>query len=123
MAQAKSGDTVKVHSTGKLDDGTVFFSSVDRDPLEFTIGQEQMFPDFEQAIVGMGAGESKTVKIRADRAFGPYRKELVTTMDRNQFPPDLEPKVGQRLNATRADGKTVEVTVIDVTKTSVAFRR
>jgi len=80
-----------------------------------------MFPDFEEAIVGMRPGDSKTVKIQSDGAFGPYHKELVTTMDRSQFPPDLEPKVGQRLNATRADGKIVGVTVIDMTERSVTL--
>ncbi len=69
----------------------------------------------------MRLGESKTIKIQANRAFGSYRNELVTAMDRRQFPPDLEPKAGQRLNATRADGKTVGVTVTDVTESSVTL--
>ena len=121
MVQAKSGDAVKVHYTGKLDDGTVFDSSINRDPLEFTIGQERMIPDFEQAVIGMSLGESKTIKVPADKAFGPYHRELVRTIDRNQCPPDLEPTVGQKLNATHEDGQTVVVTVTDVTESNVTI--
>ena len=63
MVQAKSGDTVKIHYTGKLDDGTVFDSSVNREPLEFTLNQGQVIPGFEEAVMGMAPGESKTQKI------------------------------------------------------------
>ena len=121
MTQAKSGDTVKVHYTGKLDDGSVFDSSVDRDPLRLTIGENRIIPAFEQAIIGMKPGESKTVKISADRAFGPYSEELVRTVSRNIFPQGLEPKIGQRLNATRMDGRSVPVTVTEVSETTVTI--
>jgi len=119
MEQAKTGDTVKVHYTGKLDDGNVFDSSVDRDPMQFVIGQKQLIPDFEQAVVGMSPGESKTVKIAYDRAYGPHREDLVTEIDSTNIPPELDAQVGQRLNATDPNGQTVTVTVVEVTESGV----
>lgn len=121
MAQAKLGDNVKVHYTGKLDGDIIFQTSTSRKPLEFTIGQERIIPAFEQAIVGMSPGESKNIKISAEEAFGPYREELVQTVERSQFPTDLEPEVGQRLNMSSDAGQTVEVTVIEFSESSVTL--
>jgi FKBP-type peptidyl-prolyl cis-trans isomerase 2 len=121
MAQAKDGDTVKVHYTGKLEDDVVFQTTVGRKPLEFTIGQEQLIPAFEQAIVGMSPGDSKHIQIPADQAFGPYHEELVRTVDRSQFPPEVEPEVGQRLDMSGESGRTVLVTVIDFSESSVTL--
>ena len=121
MAQAKNGDTVKVHYTGKLEDGTVFDTSINRDPLQFTIGENQVIPGFEQAVVGMNPGESKTTKVPADKAYGPHHKEMVIVVDRNQFPANLEPKVGQQLQIRQADGRAIVVTVTDVSESSVTL--
>ena len=121
MGQAKPGDTVKVHYTGKLDDDIVFQTSVGQKPLEFTIGDEQIIPAFEQAVVGMSAGESKHVTIRAEEAFGPYREELVQTVERGRFPSDLEPEVGQRLNMSSEGGQGIIVTVIDLSDSNVTL--
>ncbi len=121
MTQAKMGDTVKVHYTGKLEDGTVFDTSTNRDPLQFTIGEGRVIPSFEQAVVGMNPGESKNTKIPADKAYGPHREELVLVIDRNQFPVDLNPEVGQRLQSRQADGRTIVVTVTDVSESSVTL--
>jgi len=121
MAQAKSGDTVKVHYTGRLDDGYVFDTSANRNPLQLKIGQKGVIPAFEQAIIGMEQSESKTVKIQAEEAFGRYRAELVQTVSRSVFPADLEPKVGQRLTATCVDGRSVAVSVTDVSESSVTI--
>ena len=120
-AQAKDGDTVKVHYTGKLEDGTVFDTSIERDPLQFTIGEGQLIPGFEQAVVGMSPGESKTVEIPADEAYGPYREELVMVVDRDQLPEDLQPEVGQQLQIRQPDGQTILVKVIDVSESSVTL--
>jgi len=119
MAQAKSGDTVRVHYTGRLDDGTVFDSSADRDPLELTIGGDRLIPGFEQAVIGMNTGDSKSVEIPADEAFGPYREELVTEVDRSRLPADLVPEVGQKLNMTDVGGRTTVVTVAEVSESSI----
>jgi len=121
MAQAKYGDTVKVHYTGKLEDGTVFDTSLNRDPLQFTIGEGQVISGFEEAVVGMNPGESKTAKVPADKAFGPYRKEMVVVVDRNQFPKHLEPKVGEQLQIHQADGRTIVATITDVSESSVTL--
>jgi peptidylprolyl isomerase len=121
MEEAKSGDTVRVHYTGKLDDETAFQSSVGRDPLEFTIGQEGIIPALENAVVGMKAGDSKTVQVSAEEAFGPYREDLVRTIDRSEFAADLELTVGQRLNLSEAGGREIAVTVTDLSELSVTL--
>lgn len=121
MAQAKRGDSVKVHYTGKLEDGTVYDSSRDRDPLHFTIGEGQVIPGIEQAVVGMNPGESMTTKVPADKAYGPHREELVMEIDRNEFPQHLRPKVGQQLQARLEDDQTIEIKVTDVSESSVTL--
>ena len=115
MAQAKQGNTVTVHYTGKLDDGTVFDTSRSRHPLQFTIGKGQVIAGFEQAVDGMNTGESKTVIIPMDNAYGPRREDMIITMERNKLPVDLDPKVGQRLELTQMDDQNILVTVTAVT--------
>ena len=121
MAQGEDGNTVKVHYNGKFEDGTVFDTSADRDPLEFTIGRGQLIPGFEQAVIGMSPGESKTVNIRADEAYGQHNAEMLTEVDRSQFPADLNPEVGQQLQLNRPDGQTVVVTVASVSESTVTL--
>jgi FKBP-type peptidyl-prolyl cis-trans isomerase 2 len=121
MAQAKSGDNVKVHYTGKLDDGTVFDSSVDREPLEFTIGGGQLIQDFEQAVVGMNPGESKTVKIPSDNAYGPHRDEMLIVVNRSQFPENLEPKIEQQLQIRNQNGQSTVAKVVDISENNVTL--
>jgi peptidylprolyl isomerase len=121
MAQVKHGDTVKVHYTGKLEDGMVFDSSESREPLEFTIGEGKIIPGFEQAVVGMSPGESKTEKIPADQAFGPYREELIHEVDRKQIPADVELKVGKRLQFRHANGRATQALVTDVSESKVTL--
>jgi len=121
MAQAKNGDTVKVHYTGKLEDGSIFDSSIDRNPLEFTIGESQVIPGFEQAVVGMDLNETETVKIPEDKAYGPHREELVAEVDRSQLPADMKPEVGQQLQGRQSDGQVVVATVIAVSESNVTL--
>jgi peptidylprolyl isomerase len=121
MTQAKEGDTVRVHYTGKLSDGIVFSTSVNRDPLEFTIGEGEVIPAFEQAVVGMNPGESRTTEVLADEAYGPYREEMVLELDRGQFPEDMDLEVGEQLQIRQADGKKVSVVVTDVSESSVTL--
>jgi peptidylprolyl isomerase len=120
-AQAEIGDTVRVHYTGTLDDGTEFDSSIGREPLQFTVGAGQMIPGFEQAVIGMRLGESETVIIPTDQAYGPYHEELVVVVPREQLPPDVEPEVGQQLTMSQPDGQPVPVTVIDVSEGNVTI--
>jgi len=119
MAQAKSGDKVKVHYTGKLTDGRVFDTSIDREPVELTIGQEQTIPDFEQAFIGMSPGESKRFTINSDKAFGPHREDLVQNINSEDISPELEPKVGQKLESSDPNGQKIVVTVTAVNKSGV----
>jgi FKBP-type peptidyl-prolyl cis-trans isomerase 2 len=121
MVQAKPGDTVKIHYTGRLEDGTVFDSSSDREPLEFTINQGQVIPGFEEAVLGMTPGESKTEKIPMDQAYGPHREEMVLEVSREQIPPDLNPEVGQQLQIQQANGQSVPVFVTDVTDAQITL--
>ncbi len=114
MAQAKSGDKVEVHYTGRLTDGTVFDSSEGRAPLQFTVGEGQVIPGFEQAVIAMSVGDKKTVEIPADQAYGPAQNELVMPVPRDQFPPEIVPEVGQKLQVGHPSGQTLVVTVTDV---------
>lgn len=118
---AREGDKVKVHYTGTLKDGTVFDSSRGRDPLEFTIGAGRLIPDFEQTVIGMSLGESRTITILAENAYGEYRDELVLVVDRDRFPPDLRPDVGQQLELRRPDGRVQTVTVTETSELSVTL--
>jgi peptidylprolyl isomerase len=119
VPQAKTGDTVSVQYTGKLQDGTVFDSSEEDQPLEFTLGQGQIIPGFEQAVLGMKVGESKTVTIPVDLAYGPHLEDLVKVVPREQLPEDLQPEVGMQLETTGNDGSVMVVTVTEVTKTTI----
>ncbi|ABN57691.1 MULTISPECIES: FKBP-type peptidyl-prolyl cis-trans isomerase [Methanoculleus] len=121
MAQAKEGDTVKVHYTGKLEDGTVFDTSEERAPLEFTIGSGQIIPGFERAVVGMEPGEAKTATIPPEEAYGPRRDEMTITVDREQFPEDINPEPGQQLQVQQPDGRAAIVVVSDVSESSVTL--
>jgi peptidylprolyl isomerase len=121
VAQAKNGDTVKIHYTGKLGDGTTFDTSADRDPLEFKLGQGEVIPGFEEAVVGMEPGESKSIQIAAEDAYGPHHDELVTAVGREKFPPDMNVQVGQQLELQSTDGRRRVVMVTDVTDSSVTL--
>ena len=114
MMQAKLGDTVKVHYTGRLDDGTVFDSSSDRDPLEFTLGEGNIIAGFEEAVVGMSIGDAKTTLIPVDQAYGPHREEMVVVVERTQMPPDMQPEIGQQLQIQQPTGEAIPVIVTEV---------
>ncbi len=121
MSQVKDGDTVKVHYTGTLEDGTVFDSSEGRDPLEFTLGQGQLIAGFEKTVLGMTAGESRTVKIPAEEAYGPYRDEMVLAVSRSQFPPDMSPEPGLQLQVGENEGEGMLVTITEITDEEVTL--
>lgn len=121
MAQVNYGDTVKVHYTGKLDDGTVFDSSANRDPLQFKVGEGQVIPGFEDSVVGMSPGEAKTIEILSDEAYGSHREELVITLGREQFPEHLNFEVDQQLQLVREDGQAFIVQVTGVSEATVTL--
>ncbi len=121
MTQAHRGTKVKVHYTCKLDDGAVVASSRQQDPIEFIIGQGRVLPGIEEAIDGMESGESKTVRVPPEKAFGPHRDELMEEVPREHFPDDITPEVGQRLTVDRTDGKSMTVTVAGVSDSAVTL--
>lgn len=121
MTQAKKGDNVKIHYTGKLQDGTVFDSSQGHDPLAFTIGSGQVIQGFDEAVVGMSKGDSKNVNIPVDKAYGPRNEELVLTAPISQVPPDLNPEVGQKLEMGGPNGEIVVVKVVAVTDENITL--
>jgi len=119
MIRAKIGKRVKIHYTCKLDDGAVVGTSREKEPIEFTIGQSQVLPGLEEAVHGMETGESRTVRIPPDKAFGPHREELITDIPRDRFPDHITPQVGQRLTVDRPDGESMPVTVVAVSESKV----
>lgn len=121
MGQAKKGDTVTVHYTGKLEDGTIFDSSADRDPIEFEIGANQVIRGFESAVIGMNPGEKKTTTIPADDAYGPRRDEMIVQVDRSELPDDLDPDVGDQLQLRQPDGQNVRVRVSNVSESKLTL--
>lgn len=118
QSQAQSGDTVRIHYTGKLADGNVFDSSNGRQPLEFTLGESQVIPGFEEAVSGMEPGQETTVTIPCDRAYGEHKDELIFEVPREQFPDDLDPEIGQQLQMSSGD-QTAVVTVAELNNGTV----
>jgi FKBP-type peptidyl-prolyl cis-trans isomerase 2 len=118
---AKAGDVVKIHFTCKLEDGTIFDTSAGKEPLSFEIGQHEVMPGLEEAVIGMVQGESKSVIITPEEAFGPHIKEKVHTVARDQFPRELEPMVGMKFEIKQEDGVTNTIRVIDVSDQTVTL--
>lgn len=116
---AQQGNTVKVHYTGKLEDGTVFDSSQGRDPLEFTLGEGKIIPGFEKMVEGMTPGDSKEAHIPSDEAYGDRRDDMMLEVSREQIPAEIEVEVGQQLQVRQQDGQTMPVTVTDIGESSV----
>ncbi|MGB6150892.1 MAG: peptidylprolyl isomerase [Pricia sp.] len=115
MSQVKKDDTVKVHYTGKLEDGQVFDSSVERgEPLKFTMGQGQLIPGFEDGIIDMKVNEKKTINISKENAYGEIREELVQEVPKSQLPENIKPEVGMGLTSQTQDGQEINLIVKDV---------
>jgi len=119
MSQAKPGDTVRIHYTGKLDDGTPFDSSEGRDPLEFALGGGQVIPGFDKAVEGMEVGQSKSVAIDPDEAYGPHHEQLVQEVPRKILPGEVEPAVGMQLQGQGPDGQVSRFVITQVSEQSV----
>lgn len=121
MPTAKDGDKVQIHYTGKLTDGTVFDSSDGRDPLEFTLGQHQVIPGFEEAVVGMETGQSKTVTIECDQAYGQRTEDRIMTVALKDLNLDFSPKKGDQLTLQRQDGHQMMVTVTEINESDMTL--
>ncbi len=110
-----NGSNVKVHYTGRLEDGTVFDSSEGRDPLAFTVGAGQMIPGFDKGVLDLEVGEKKTVTLPPEEAYGQPQENMILTIETTKvFPPEIDPKVGEQYNLQRKDGGALPVTVTKV---------
>lgn len=137
MAQAKTGDKVKVHYTGTLEDGSIFDTSegfVEQcsddgcgcgsqatGPMEFVIGEGNLIPKFEEAVIGLEIGQSIKVSIPADDAYGQRADEMVAVLDRSEIPADINPEPGQQMEVILQDGSPMPVLVTEVTDTTITL--
>jgi FKBP-type peptidyl-prolyl cis-trans isomerase 2 len=121
MSQPKDGETVKVHYTGTLADGTQFDSSVGGEPLEFVMGGGQLIPGFEKAVGEMSVGDKSTVTIVADEAYGPRYDELLQEVPRNLLPDSIELVEGLALQGQAPDGHPMRYTVVSFTDENVTL--
>lgn len=116
MATVKQGDTIKVQYTGRLEDGTVFDASDEGHPLEFTIGDGEVIAGLEQGVLGMSVGESRTLTIPMEQAYGPRNEARVFELDKAKVPENFNGEIGQQLQMYRADGMAITVTVVGVSE-------
>ena len=121
MTEAQRGDSVRVHYTGRLDDGTIFDSSAGKEPLQFTIGSGQVIAGFDEAVLGMTPGQSKVVLIPVDKAYGARNEEMVITAPLTHVPPDLNPELGMRLEMGGANGELIRVVVTEISDSHITL--
>ena len=121
MSKATQNDKVRVHYTGRLDDGSVFDTSREAGPLEFTLGSHHVIAGFEAAVKEMGVGEKKTVRIPASEAYGPRREDLVIKVERSKFPPHIKPEIGLHLQITQPGGTILNVLISEITEDSITL--
>jgi peptidylprolyl isomerase len=119
--QAETGDTVKVHYSVRLQDGEVVDSSANGEPLQIALGQEQVIPGFEQAVLGMKVGDTKTVTIPVDQAYGAYRDDLVREVGKEELPEGLELEVGLQLQANQPDGTVLVFTITEISDDTITL--
>lgn len=121
MSKVEDGCKVQVHYTGKLNDGTVFDSSKDRDPLEFTVGQGQVIPGFEQAVVGMETGDSKQVTISCQDAYGERRQDMILEVPKEKIPEEIPQNVGQQLMLRHPEGQEFPAFIVEVSDETITL--
>ena len=119
MQQAKSGDTVKVHYSGRLTDGTTFDSSAGKEPLSFEVGSGMVIAGFDNGVMGMTVGEKKTIQIPVEEAYGPKNPDMVIEFPVSEFPDDLQLEIGTRLNMTNGAGQIIPVVITEVGQETV----
>ena len=114
MSQVTGNETVKLHYTGKLGDGQIFDSSLEREPLEVKLGEGRLIPGFEKGLVDMKVKEKKTITIPKEEAYGEVQKELFQKVPNENLPPEIKPEVGMGLMSKNADGSERQLRVADV---------
>ncbi|MEP6464784.1 MAG: peptidylprolyl isomerase [Parafilimonas sp.] len=119
--QAKKGDKVKVHYHGRLNDGTTFDSSQNREPLEFEVGSGMVIKGFDDGVTGMTIGDKKTISIPAEDAYGQRNHEMVLEFPLTNFPPDIKPEVGMTLNMHSENGDELPVVITEVNNEAVVL--
>jgi FKBP-type peptidyl-prolyl cis-trans isomerase 2 len=122
MSQANQGDTIKINYTGKFEDGTVFDSSEEKEPLEFTAGEGQMIEGVDDAVIGMSVGDTKNVEVPPEKGYGNRMEEMVVNIDRGQFPEDLTPEPGLTIQLMdQNSGKPIIATIVEVGEAEVTI--
>ncbi len=121
MSVASKGNAVKVHYTGRLNDGTVFDTSANRDPLEFTLGDGNMIKGFDSAVYGMQAGEEKSITIPCEEAYGEKREDMMLDIPIDQVPPHIQPELGMELSLQNQAGQPVPVKVVHVDEQKITL--
>jgi FKBP-type peptidyl-prolyl cis-trans isomerase 2 len=119
MQQVKNGDTVAIHYHGTLTDGSIFDSSLQREPLEFEVGSGMVIPGFDAGVMDMTVGEKKQIHIPFMEAYGPSQAEMIMDFPKDQFPADMVPEVGMQLQMSSQDGQNFPVVIIEVAEETV----
>ena len=114
MSKVTDGSKVKVHYTGKLNDGTVFDTSKEREPLEFTVGQGQVIPGFEDAVKGMETGDCKNVTLDCEQAYGQRRQDMILDVPKDKFPAEIPAKEGQQLMLRHPEGQEFPAFIVEI---------
>ncbi len=121
MSTAKEGDTVRIHYTGTLEDGSTFDSSAGRDPLEFTVGSGQIIPGLDNAIPGMSVGEQKKVAVPCGEAYGDHNPDALQAVPRDAIPDTIPLELGLQLQMSSPEGQAIPVTVVEITEEQVTL--
>jgi len=116
-----TGDKVKVHYTGSLEDGSVFDTSDGRDPLEFTIGESQVIPGFEKAVLDLNPGESTKITIPSNQAYGEVREDMMVEVERAKLPDNITPQLGLQLALNQPDGQSIPVIISKLTESHITL--
>lgn len=121
MTTPDDGETVTVHYTGRTEDGTVFDTSEDSEPISFEVGADEVIPGFEKAVAGLEPGETETAVLPPEQAYGPRSEDRLVPVPREELPGDLDPEVGDDLQLRLEDGQTAAARVTDTDEATVTL--
>ena len=121
MNKVKNGDKVKIHYTGKFKDGEIFDTSRQQQPLEFTVGNREMMPGLETRVIGMEAGEKKSIEVPPEEAYGPRQEKLIVEVKKSNLPDHIEPSLGQRLQMQVDNGNHIELAITEIKEETITL--